>query len=199
MSATSPLPLYNGTTFVFLQLYGANCTMALSFKNSHIPSTPARPMCFNICRGRGLRPDDLLALKWRPSTCSSSSGVIADVAGSPSGWKHMPRAVGSAKSFSLNSENFCRSTGDTLLFFVFNNFQKSAGLYFSRSGSCLENAPLALLQHLRYSLRASVASALFLPAVCLAERCFYLACLHFSSNQGARCLPERFGFNCALI
>ncbi len=45
---------------------------------------PALPKCFNNYRGIGLRPDDLLALKYTYITFSSSLAVIADVADSSS-------------------------------------------------------------------------------------------------------------------
>jgi hypothetical protein len=61
MSAWLPLFLYNGTIFVFLQVYGAWLRMADSFKNLAIGMLPAGPICLMSWRGRGLRPELLFA------------------------------------------------------------------------------------------------------------------------------------------
>jgi hypothetical protein len=60
----SPSPLYNGTTLLLRQVYGANYVIAVSFKNYVKIGMASSPSHFKHYNGNILRPVLLLGLKW---------------------------------------------------------------------------------------------------------------------------------------
>lgn len=60
--------------------------MALSLRKCVKGSRARGCRCFNSCKGRGLAPELLSALKWSRKVRRSSSGVINWSAAEESGW-----------------------------------------------------------------------------------------------------------------
>ena len=99
----------------------------------------------------------------------------------------------------LNLVNSSMGTSTELESFCLSIPQNCFGLYFSISGS--SNYSLALYR-LQLSLNftyACLVSACFFPCCRLLCLYWYLACLHDSSNHGARCFDHLFGFFCCLV
>jgi hypothetical protein len=189
-----PFPLYSGTTLAVRQEVGGSWSIALVLRKVARHSIPFFPRNFNSYGGSLLRPLDLAALYLSLSISDSSWGEMWWAVGFVSG-VYVSVGMSSLWKMSLvNLVNFAMLISTSLVSFCLSMFQNSLGLYFRMSGSSNYSRARWCLQFSLNVLYASFVAAFFFPCLRFAYLYWALACRHDSSNHGAMCLAQRFGF-----
>ena len=155
---------------------------------------PAGPRNFRSCGGKLLKPLIFVALYLWSKIDASSGCVMRWLSGLVRGVYMSGGMSWLWNMFRLYSVSSSSGMPMSSVFFYFSIFQNFFGWYFSISGSSNYKCALLCLQMFLNMVYAVFVSACFLP--CLHFVCLYslFAFLQASSNQGARCFDQRFGF-----